>query len=217
MSAVQEAPSPGGVLYRIGRKPAPLAWPPWELTGAERFDDLERRFRTLYAATQRIGCFLEALAPLRPRPEAMAKWKAIHGPEAYPPQPIARGWHEQRAMAYLRLTRPVRLLDVRAITTCAFLRGELAVTLDALHLPDLDPSMVRGPHRHLTQAIAAWAHEHGFGGIAYRSRFDDGLEYVLDCWALFEGTEFEGVGPWDEITRDDLDLRTAASLHGLAL
>lgn len=207
-----------GVLHRLAQRPDPLALTPWEFTGRERFDDPQRRFRTRYTATQRLGCFLEALAPLRPSPGLIAAWRAVRGPaEPYPRPRIPVEWWVQRALGHLRVTEKVRLLDVRAIETCAVLRTELAEVLDVLGIPDLDPSTLRGPQRGLTQAIAMWAFERGFGGIAYRSRFDDGLAYTLDCWALFEGTAMEAQGQYEDITRDDPDLQLAATLHGLEL
>ena len=50
-----------------------------------------------------------------------------------------------------------------------------------LGLTDLDLSGVLGPQRRLTQALARWAYEHGYAGIAYPSRFDD----ALSLWAIF--------------------------------
>lgn len=91
------------------------------------------------------------------------------------------------------------------------LRAELAETLVRLGLPVLDVSGVRGPSRALTQALARWAHEHGYNGIAYSSRFDD----ALDCWAIFEGARFEPAGEPEPIGRDDRDLLTAAERFGL--
>src|SRR6266550_2696501 len=62
---------------RRGGPPAPSAvsgWPqaisacppPLSVTGKSRFDDPNRQFRVLYVAERRLGCFVEALAPLRP-------------------------------------------------------------------------------------------------------------------------------------------------------
>ena len=91
------------------------------------------------------------------------------------------------------------------------LRGELAEQLVQLGLSDLDVSAVRGPHRELTQTIARWAYAHGFAGLVYRSRFDDSL----DCWAVFEGIEFDPVGIPQSISLGDPDLLAAAALFGL--
>lgn len=63
----------------------------------------------------------------------------------------------------------------------------------------------------------ARAFEQGYQGIAYRSRFDDGLSYVLDCWALFEGVTIEQLAIPEMTARDDPDLVQAAALHHLHL
>ena len=59
----------------------------------------------------------------------------------------------------------------------------LADVLLRLGMADFDVNGARGPSRDLTQRITRWAYEHGFAGVAYRSRFADDL----DCWAIFEG------------------------------
>lgn len=58
--------APGTRLFRVGRRPTPLAWAPWPFVGEGRFDDPERRrYRVLYAGDRR-ACFLETLADFRP-------------------------------------------------------------------------------------------------------------------------------------------------------
>jgi hypothetical protein len=60
------------MLYRIGRRPDPLAWPPWEYVGSGRFDDAAGEFRMLYATVQRRAGFVETLARFRPSLGALA-------------------------------------------------------------------------------------------------------------------------------------------------
>jgi len=55
---------------------------------------------------------------------------------------------------------------LRAFETVGALRSEFARLLVELNLDDLDVSGVRGPSRGLTQAIARWAPEQGYRGIA---------------------------------------------------
>jgi hypothetical protein len=104
-----------------------------------------------------------------------------------------------------------RWLDLRAFETREVLRVELAPKLVELGLGDLDVSGMRGPSRELTQAIARFAYERGFAGLAYRSRFDDSL----DCWAVFEGAELEPIGVLEPLTVEDPDLVRAAAIFGL--
>jgi len=50
VTSVRSAPAPATALYRVGRLPDPLSWPPWEYAGSGRFDDPAGEFRVLYAA-----------------------------------------------------------------------------------------------------------------------------------------------------------------------
>jgi hypothetical protein len=70
-----------------------------------------------------------------------------------------------------------------------------------------------GPKRQLTQAIARWTYEHGYAGLVYSSRFDA----ALTCWAIFEGSLFESVGPPEPILPDDPDLTATVKLFRLSL
>ena len=213
MSPVRRAATPRGALYRVGRLPDPLAWPPHELTGNGRFDDPQGEFRVLYTG-QRRACFLETLAPFRPSLEALSAWQQVTGSQEPSPRGVVPAdWYQKRAVARLRLGPGQRWLDLRATATREALRSELAAALLDLGLTDLDLSGVLGPRRHLTQAIARWAYEHGYAGIVYRSRFDD----ALSLWAIFEGAAFEPVGVPEPIVPDDPDLVAAARLFGLAI
>lgn len=214
-AAVRDAAAPRWPYHRLGHLPDPLAWPEVQFVGRGRFDDPRRTFRTLYAAEQRRGCFLETLARFRPSLEALARVQAVarslEGPlhvAQVPPD-----WYRKRGIRAFRLLPDQRWLDLRAAETREALRGELAHTLATLGLPDLDISSARGPNRALTQALARWAYDRGYHGIAYTSRFDD----HADCWALFEGAAFEPVGPPEPISRDDPDLLAVAHLFGLAI
>ncbi len=212
MPALQPASEPTDPLYRVGRLPDPLVWPDWAYVGGGRFDDPRRLFRTLYAAERRLGCFVELLAAFRPSPQALALLRAVENAD----EPLTSGvvppdWARKRCGRAFRLRPGQRWLDLRAFETREALRGLLAGELVRLGLDDLDVSGVRGPRRELTQAIARLAYEHGFAGLAYRSRFDDSL----DCWAIFEGAEFEPIGVAEPLTPADPDLVEAATLFGL--
>lgn len=204
---------PPDLLYRVGRRPDPLVLPPWDVSGAERFDDPRRQFRVLYAAERRLACFIETLAHFRPHVAVLAQLHAAGG--TLPPEAgrVPPDWNQRRLVGRFRLAERQRWLDLRSPRTCELLRVELAEVLIHLGLDDLDVSGVRGPSRALTQAIARWAFERGFRGIAYRSRFDD----ALTCWAVFENAAWVAAGPPELISRRDPDLRAAARLFGLRL
>ncbi len=214
MIATPTATAPTQPLFRIGRSPNPLDWPPLERAGSGRFDDPRREFRTLYVAEQRVGCFVETLARFRPDLEFLASRANIpdsEEPAAQGSPRIPEAWCEQHLVGRLTLRAGQRWLDLRSFKTRELLRGELAALLMRLGLADLDVAGIRGPTRELTQAIARWAYEHKYRGMAFKSRFDD----AFDCWAIFEGATFEPVFPFERISRDDPDLRAAAVLFGL--
>ncbi len=193
------------MLFRIGYCPNPLFWPDWQYVGDQRFDDPFRLFRILYLAEQRLACFVESLAPFRIPLDRLA----VGGRRPRVPA----DWTRARCAGQLRLGPEQRWLDLRHLETAEALRSELAPLLQQPDLPDLDVSVLRGPSRPLTRAVARWTYDAGFQGIAYRSRFHDGL----DCWTLFEGTDVERVGSIERISRDDRDLRAAAALFGLVV
>lgn len=95
----------------------------------------------------------------------------------------------------------------------AALQVEMARVLDELGIAQLDMGIVQGTAYKPTHAIARWAYEYGYRGIAYASHLGGGLS----CWAVFEGAGFEPVGPSRPITRDDVDLAEVARRFGLRL
>ena len=212
MSPVQQTRTPRGALYRIGRLPDPLAWPPWDVVGNGRFDDPEREFRVLYAAAQRRGAFVETLAQFRPVLTALVHLQeVVDAEEPLPKNVVPPHWHQRQAVVRLRVLPGQRWLDLRAPATRETLRTELAATLLTLGLSDLDLGHVLGPSTALTQTIARWAHQRGYAGLAYTSR----LDARLTLWALFEGAAFESIGEPDPIAPDDPDLAATARLYGL--
>ena len=71
-------------LYRIGRDPDPLAFPPYEFCGHGRFDDpllthghLGPWYRVLYLGETRLACFLEVLQGFRPDFAYLARLAAL--------------------------------------------------------------------------------------------------------------------------------------------
>jgi len=86
-----EAATPGADLYRIARWPDPLAFPPREFCGSERFDDPLGIFRVLYIGT-RLACFVEWVAPFRFPLPLLAKAQAVGNTVApLPPAYVTAG------------------------------------------------------------------------------------------------------------------------------
>lgn len=212
------ADDPSGLLYRVGRAPDPLAWTEWDYVGEGRFDGPERprTFRVLYVAEQRLAAFVETLQKWRRSIDALAALAdTLPGPgEADAPEDdagaIPVGWHLKRMVGTLRVLPDQRWLDLRQVETRETLRRQLAPRLETLGYRDFDLGDSLSRDRRLTKTIARFAHENGFQGIAYTSRF--GSEF--DCWAIFEGAHFEAIGR-RPIARDDPDLLHVAGLFDL--
>lgn len=202
---VRDLPSPVDPLYRIGRAPDPLAWPPWEFVGAERFDDPARRYRVLYTG-ERAACFLETLANFRPSLTGVVE------------RNLTSDWLVRRRVARFSLADPSgrhRWLDLRAPETHQVLRREFARLLMGLNVTDFDISAATSGLRRLTQGIGSWAYDGGYHGIVYCSRFDP----HLTCWTVFERVDGPVFHDADvqPIRRSDPDLVHAANLFGLSI
>jgi hypothetical protein len=130
---VKQADIPTAV-FRLGRRPAPWAWPDWAYAEADgtfgnRFDDPQGIYRVLYASTQRLATFVECLAYFRPDPELMAELAEItddEGDDTQPPEPglVPREWIERRCVGVARLVGDY--VDIGHHETLAELRTALA-------------------------------------------------------------------------------------------
>src|SRR5262249_61109324 len=95
---------PLGRVPRIGRRPNPWAWPPWEAqhsdaTFGNRWDDPEGIYRVLYAATQLEGAYVEVLSRFRPDPVVVAELAKIDGSsEEHQLGIVPSEWLETRAI-----------------------------------------------------------------------------------------------------------------------
>jgi hypothetical protein len=79
-----------------------------------------------------------------------------------------------------------------------------------LGLTDFDVSAALSSNRPLTQEVARWAYEHDYQGVIYSSR----LDAAFDCWALFEGAQYEPLAA-ASIAIDDEDLVAVAEVFRL--
>ncbi|HLZ71353.1 MAG TPA: RES family NAD+ phosphorylase [Dehalococcoidia bacterium] len=207
---------PAGPFFRIGRYPDPLAWPPPEYSGMNRFDDPAGRFQVLYAGEQRLACFVETLAPLRPDVRTIALARSLpadpDAAEEAPAGTVPSAWLAARRIGAFSLRAGQQWLDLRAFSTREALRANLAARWAELALEDFDLGDAVTRRRAVSQAIAGWAYKHGYQGIAYPSRFDAGLS----CWALFSGARIVPLAN-DRIAADDHDLLAALRLLNLRL
>lgn len=157
----------------------------------------------------------EVLADFRPSAKTyrIAEGESIMAQGAMP-----RSWRERRALAEFSLHDPLPFVDVESDATLTHLTKAMAEELDELGVTRLDVSVVRGPNRLLTRAIAKWVYtrvdEEGrplYGGVRYLSRFQS-----HECWAVFNGAVV-GTVRTSPITLFDSELTTVARDFGITL
>ena len=222
-----KAASPPGLVYRIGRRPDPWAWPDWSFAGSDgtfgnRFDDPNGIYRVLYASTQRVATFVECLAYLRPDPAILAAYEQIEACDDDRAEPTSAGvvpreWVEQRLIGSGQPTGIY--VELGHHETLSALRAALMPRVVHYGLADLDAAAVRlSLPRSFTQEISRFLFEQTqsgqrrWDGITYLSRHGDDFEN----WAFFEPA-----APIDQTSTSfdpgDADLAAALRLHGLSL
>lgn len=209
---------PGLRLHRVGLRPDPLAWSPWEWVGAGRYDDPARVFRVLYAAESRFTCLKEVLIAQRRRETNDSKLAAalasLDDPEASISRAaeqrrhqITRAWRLTRAFGELELAAGQTYLNLRE--TGDLLEVEAALGAE-LGIEEISLEHIASVRHEKTQRIARWAFETGYRAILYPSRIgaDD------RCWAIFDNAVFTPLG-LSHIAHDDPDLQRVAQLYHL--
>lgn len=219
-------------LYRIGRAPEPLAFPPYEFCGHGRFDDplLTKGhpgpwYRVLYLGATRLGCFLEVLQGFRPDFAYFARIATLPDGDDDPGLPtdemifaaaalVSARWLESKAIQPVSVDLHDDWMDLRSLSLRESLRYDLADDLLDLGTGDFDLSTVTSTNRPVTQQIARFLYDTGSKAVRYTSRF--GCEY--GNVALFEGTPLsplEFASPID--LSGDPDLASALQIFDLAL
>jgi hypothetical protein len=180
------APEEGRILWRVGYYADPLGFTPIELYQFNhRFDDIHRRFRTLYCADFAETCLREVLADFRPNLAARRRHVERYGPEAvqdFIDQPVTAQWRRQHVLvpAVLQLDGP--LVDLTDVPTRQEIEDRHVDLLLEHDLQHLDLHEITISRRAITQTIAADLFDRGAGAVRFPSRLDGHA-----CVALFEG------------------------------
>ena len=210
-------------LFRIGRRPSPLIWPPLPFVGMGRYDDPTQRVSTLYASVQRRTAFLETLDGFRPNLSLLARfdedpaqfgWLASVGSPEAPVLGVIPEPFFDRLIATFTVEPGQRWLDLRAPETTEALRKPLAQQiLEAGHPSRFVHGDLMGANHQVTRVFATWAIEHDFVGIAYASCHDPGES----CWVLFDHARLARVDAIEPTSRDDTDLLAVAQRWHLSI
>jgi hypothetical protein len=177
-----------------------LAYTPRELCSwNHRFDDRERRFRTVYCAEHPETSLREVLADLRPdlaAREAFADAFGVEALEDLPVAPVTARWREEHLLAPARMVLDGELADLTKPEVRAELEDRHAALLLDHGLEHLDLHEVTARRRAVTQSIAADLYDRGAAALRFPSRLDG-----LPALALFEGrAELEQAGEPIELT-----------------
>lgn len=184
----------GGELWRVGHRSDPLAYTPYQLCSwNHRFDDRDRRFRTIYCAEQPETSLREVLADLRPNLFARQAFADAFGVDALadlPSAPVTARWREEHLLVAAGLVLDGDQVDLTDPAVRAELEDRHAALLLEHGLEHLDLHEITARRRVMTQSIAADLFDRGAAAVRFPSRLDG-----LPALALFEGrAELEQIG-----------------------
>lgn len=202
------------VVYRVARGDDAWTWVDWGYSNegvfGERYDDPRGQYRVLYAASSRVGAFMEVLDSHRPRP-------------GEPTKALPREWLAKRCLGTAYLDG--EYADLTTSRAFAALERSLPAAMRTHRITKIDVSIItsrrknhmaftRDASRHI-YTCAQPAAEHPFAGIHYLSR----PAPENRNWAIFERTTSRGFTPRGSrpISPDDPDLLRALSVLNLTL
>ena len=179
-------PEQGRTLWRVGYCADPLGFTPLELYQfSHRFDDIYRRFRTLYCADLAETCLREVLADFRPNLGALRRHVQRYGPEAaqdFSEKPVTTQWRVQHVLVPTVLKLDGPLIDLTDVPTRQEIEDRHVELLLEHDLQHLDLHEITTSRRAITQTITADLFDRGVGAVRFPSRLDGNA-----CLALFEG------------------------------
>jgi hypothetical protein len=186
-------PDPETLFWRVGYFTAPVDFAPlarYEFN--HRFDDVKRRFRSIYCAETAATALRELLCDYRPNAEAIRLHVERYGPDAVediPSQPVTASWRRQNVLQRVRMQLGGSLVDLIDVATRQTVETAHAGLLAAYGLDHLDMAQVMTKDRVVTQTIASRLYDEGAAAIRFASRLDG-----APCIAVLEGRgRLEGV------------------------
>ena len=170
------APEQGRTRWRVGYHADPLGFTPLELYQfSHRFDDVHRRFRTLYCADSAETCLREVLADFRPNLGALRRHVERYGPQAaqdFAEKPVTAQWRIQHVLVPTVLKLDGPLIDLTDVPTRQEIEHRHVELLLAHDLQHLDLHEITTGRRAITQTIAADLFDRGASAVRFPSRLD---------------------------------------------
>jgi hypothetical protein len=150
-------PEEGRTLWRVGYYADPLGFTPLELYQfSHRFDDIHRRFRTLYCADLAETSLREVLADFRPNLGALRRHVERYGPEAaqdFTEKPVTAQWRIQHVLVPTVLKLDGPLIDLTAVPTRQEIEDRHVELLLEHDLQHLDLHEITTSRRVITQTM----------------------------------------------------------------
>jgi hypothetical protein len=175
----------GGELWRVGHRSDPLAFTPRSLCSwNHRFDDTERRFRTIYCAEHPETSLREVLADFRPNFAARQAFADAMGVDALEDlsEPVTAKWRQEHLLAPARMSADSEPIDLTEPEVRAEIEARHQSLLVEHGLEHLDLHEITSRRRIVTQTIAGDLFDRGAAAVRFPSRLDG-----LPALALFEG------------------------------
>jgi hypothetical protein len=173
-------------LWRVAHHTDPLEFASRDrCSWGHRFDDVQRRYRTLYCASTPETALREVLADLRPNAAVIAKHLKVYGAAAtssLPKAAITEKWRQDNVLVGCTMTYEGRLLDLTDANDRHEIELRHAELLARYDMSHLDMHEITTRRRIVTQTIGTDAYDNlDVAAIRFASSRDGGT-----CFALFE-------------------------------
>jgi RES domain len=204
------------VVWRLGWASTPFDFSPREYCSWQsRFDDVQRLYRSLYVARDKLTCLREVLADLRANTKALTDFQELFANEPFViAGQVSAEFRQKRVLApaTIRILQG-EFVDVDNVDVRTELEQRHASLLHEHGMNHLNIGEIRSDTRVVTQTISRSLYDQGAAGIVFHSRLDD-----CPCVALFESrANLIPAGDLEPLTDDVPELLRVCDEYNLVL
>lgn len=210
------------LVWRVGHISAPCDFPPHHVYAWDnRFDDSERKYRTIYCADEPKTCLREVLADFRTNTKALVEFNSLPDSPDETAASISFGviraeWRRKKSLAKAQVkffSDKRKIIDIENFAIRLRLTIKHSALLRAQNIDHLDISELRGKNRFVTQILSRSLFDEGNAGIKFRSHLDN-----KPCYAFFEfRANLKQHGQQIPLTTDTEELLEVCREFGLKL
>lgn len=178
--------------WRIGFRRNPCGFTSYKYYGwHNRYDDILKKYRTVYCAGTKRTCFRELLADFRKNAKAIREYKKLFGTEPEYAGVVLENWYDRRVLVRVRIHLiKGMIVDVENPHERRRFINQKPELLETYGFGHLDTVELRSRNREFTQKMSRYYFDEGKAGIKFRSLLDN-----HPCIAIFEGRgELKSVG-----------------------